>query len=217
MKRVLFTSVILLAAGCFTAGCFTSAAANTKKTLKDGTVIESRVSIIGTGDKVSTIAAEGLFADGSEADLGAGFKSANAAQQSTGIGDTLKGVGSLMQGMAGFMAVAQGVKLPAAAAADDVSAESAPAESRPSMSEVTYSTDGYGGAPGPAGEGVYGRPSCGRCRAYHAAHPEASIINLDDPSNRAAFWAALRRLGFNAANAALPVAVTATDYTQAAK
>ena len=69
----------------------------------DGTKTVSRVSVIGTGDKASQIAAEGLFADGAADDLGAGVKTANASQQSTGIDGTLKGVGDLLGGIAAVM------------------------------------------------------------------------------------------------------------------
>ena len=83
--------------------------------------------------------------------------------------------------------------------------------------QTAYSADGYGGAPGPAGEGVYGRPSCGRCQAYRAAHPDTAIINIDSPANRDDMWAALRLRGFAGQSVALPVRVTADAYTQAAK
>lgn len=86
-----------------------------------------------------------------------------------------------------------------------------------SEAQVVYSTDGYGGSPGASGEGVYGRPSCARCRAYHTAHPDAQIINLDDAANRTSLWAALRRLGFTGSIAGLPVAVTADAYTLGTK
>ena len=107
MKKLISVAAMLAAVG-MVAGCFTSATAYTK-TNPDGTK-ESRVSIIGTGDKTSQIAADGLFADGTSEDLGAGVKKASASQQSTGIGETLTGMGSLMQGMAQFMAASQGVK-----------------------------------------------------------------------------------------------------------
>ncbi len=83
--------------------------------------------------------------------------------------------------------------------------------------EVVYSTDGYGGSPGASGEGIYGRPSCGRCQAYHSAHPDAAIINLDEAANRAAMWAALRRLGFTGSVANLPVVISATSYGMSAQ
>jgi hypothetical protein len=83
--------------------------------------------------------------------------------------------------------------------------------------QTAYSADGYGGSPGPAGEGVYGRPSCGRCQAYRAAHPDTAIINIDSPANRDDMWAALRLRGFAGQSVSLPVRVTADAYTQAAK
>lgn len=83
--------------------------------------------------------------------------------------------------------------------------------------QTAYSADGYGGSPGPAGEGVYGRPSCGRCQAYRAAHPDTAIINIDSPANRDDMWAALRLRGFAGQSVALPVVITPDAYTQAAK
>jgi hypothetical protein len=82
---------------------------------------------------------------------------------------------------------------------------------------TVYDTTGYSGSPGPSGEGVYGRPSCSRCRAYRAAHPDVEITNIDVESNRADLWAALRLRGFTGANVALPVLITETGYTAPAK
>ncbi len=95
MKKLIMFAAMLAAVG-MVAGCFTSATAYTEKTNPDGTKTVSRVSVIGTGDKASQVAAEGLFADGAADDLGAGVKTANANQQSTGIDGTLKGVGDLL-------------------------------------------------------------------------------------------------------------------------
>jgi len=195
-----------------TAGCFTSATAYTKKTAPDGTVTESKVSVVGTGDKVSSVAAEGLFADGTDADLGAGVKKANASQQSTGIDGTLNGLGALMTGMAKFMAAAQGVSISTSTAADaDVAADSIEGvEYIPATK--TYSTAGYDGAPGADGEGVYGCPSCPRCRAWVAARPDEKMIDISQPANMQAMWAALRARGYTGKTAPLPVAITADAY-----
>lgn len=232
MKK-LMTMAGLFAVLAAMTGCLTRASAHTKKTVySDGRVVyESYTSIIGTGDKASEVAGDGMFADGTEEDLGAGFKKGSASQQSTGIKETLEGVGALIGPIAQLAAASQGVPVKAAAQGvkapqvvipdADSSVENSPetvaSAALPAMSEVLYSTDGYGGAPGTAGEGVYGRPSCGRCRAYRAAHPDTQIINLDDPANRAAMWAALRARGFKGTSAALPVAVTEDGYTAAAR
>ena len=127
MKK-LATMFMILAAVAFVSGCLTRATAYTKTTHKDGSVTESVVSVFGTGDKASEIAAEGLFADGTAEDLGAGVKNAKASQQSTGIDGTLTGLGTLMQGMATFMASAQGVKT-ATSAATSVSPQATAAPS----------------------------------------------------------------------------------------
>jgi len=108
MKNV-FYSIMVLTVMAIITGCFTSATAYTKKTASDGTVTESHISIIGTGDKVSQIAAEGMFADGTAEDLGAGVKNASANQQSTGIADALTATSGLLGNVARLMAVSQGV------------------------------------------------------------------------------------------------------------
>jgi len=105
MKKLISVAAVLAAVG-MVAGCFTSATAYTETKHADGSVTVSRVNVIGTGDKASEIAAEGLFADGTADDLGAGVKTASASQTSTGIDGTLAGLGTVLQGMAQFMAAA---------------------------------------------------------------------------------------------------------------
>ena len=61
MKKLIMFAAMLAAVG-MVAGCFTSAKAYTK-VHPDGTR-ESLVRVVGTGDKASEVAAEGLFADG---------------------------------------------------------------------------------------------------------------------------------------------------------
>lgn len=222
--KTLCSIIIMISMLAFVSGCLTRASAHTKKTIyADGRVeYVADTSIVGTGDKASQVAGEGMYADGAETDLGAGFKKGNASQQSTGIGDALTGLGSLLRGLAEFeKAKASGGVLstpPLADSSIESSTSTAVASTAlPAITEVTYSTDGYGGTPGAAGEGIYGRPSCGRCRAYHAAHPDTAIINLDDPGNRKAFWEALGRLKFTGTKVDLPVSITASGYTTAAK
>ena len=209
MKKLIMFVAMLAAVG-MVAGCFTSATAYTEKTNPDGTKTVSRVSVIGTGDKASQVAAEGLFADGAADDLGAGVKTANASQQSSGVKETLEGMGVLLTGIGSLVAKTQG--LPVAATAP-VSTDTAPAVS----AETDHSTEGFSASPGAAGEGVYGRPSCSRCQAYKAAHPDVQMIDIDIAANRAAMWDALRARGYTGTSVALPVAVTADGFTQAAK
>ena len=208
MKMMMFAA--LAAVTGMVAGCFTSATAFTKKTAPDGTVTESKVKIIGTGDKASQIAAEGLFADGAAEDLGAGVKTASASQQSTGIKETLEGMGVLLTGIGSLVAKTQGIPVGAIA---PVSTDTAPAVS----AETDYSTEGFSASPGAAGEGVYGKTSCGRCRAFKTAHPDVPLIDLADAGNKKTMWAALRRLGFKGNDVDLPVVVTATGFTLSAK
>jgi hypothetical protein len=209
MKKMMMFAVCATLIG-MTAGCFTSATAYTETKHADGSVTVSRVNVIGTGDKASEIAAEGLFADGAADDLGAGVKTASANQQSSGVKETLEGMGVLLTGIGSLVAKTQG--LPVAATAP-VSTDTAPAVS----AETDHSTEGFSASPGSAGEGVYGRPSCSRCQAYKAAHPDVQMIDIGVAANRAAMWAALRARGYTGTSVALPVAVTADGYTQSAK
>lgn len=213
MKK-LMTAFAMLAAVSLIAGCFTSATARTKRTVaKDGVVtLESEVSIVGTGDKASEVAAEGLFADGTSEDLGSGVKNAKTSQQSTGIEGTLNGLGDLMGGMAQFMLATQSLKVPAAVAS--VSGESVgETDVKPSAA----SSAGYDAAPGVNWVGVYGRPSCAKCQAYRAAHPDTAIVNIDDAANKTAMWAALENRGFKGSTVALPVQITADGYALGVK
>lgn len=212
MKKLISVAAVLAAVGML-AGCFTSATAYTEKTNPDGTKTVSRVSVIGTGDKASQVAAEGLFADGAADDLGAGVKTASANQKSTGIDGTLKGVGDLLGGIAAVMRAYPAVPTAAAGAAQSVGEilRGTPG------GETVHSAERFTGSPGPAGEGVYGRASCARCQAYAAAHPEAQLIDLDSGANRADMWAALRLRGYAGQSVSLPVSITADGYTQAAR
>lgn len=227
MKKLMTIAGLFAVLAAMT-GCLTRASAHTKKTVySDGRVVyESYTSIIGTGDKASEVAGDGMFADGTEEDLGAGFKKGSANQQSTGIKETLEGVGALIGPIAQLAAASQGVPVKTAAqeggggeisdsrlAIGDSGGESGERET----AQTEYSTDGYGGSPGAAGEGVYGRPSCARCRAYKTAHPEAALINIDEAENKAAMWKALRDRKFTGPGVDLPVEVTAAGYETGAK
>ncbi len=105
--RIMLIAASIAVISAHLCGCFTSAKAYTKTINPDGTETISFVGVVGTGDKASQVAAEGLFADGAPDAFGAGVKSASANQTSTGIDGTLAGLGSLMQGMAQFAAVMQ--------------------------------------------------------------------------------------------------------------
>lgn len=212
MKKALFSIMVMAVVSAFVSGCFTSATAFTKKTASDGTVTESKVKIIGTGDKASQIAADGLFADGASDDLGAGVKTASASQQSTGIKETLEGMGVLLTGIGQLVAKTQGIPIASSAA----SGATVNADTLEASSETVASASGYGGIPGTDGIGVYGQPTCSRCRAYKTAHPETEIIDVRVAANEAALRSALKRLG-HTGSIQLPVEITATGYTTAAK
>ena len=143
---------------------------------------------------------------------GVSFDTANSQQKSAQAIQSLISLGAALAPV-----LAGGA--PAALAPPSAS-QAAPANSG-SVVAVDGDTDadpaGYNGTPGPSGEGVYGRPSCSRCQAYRAAHPDVAVINIDDASNRDDLWAALRLRGFTGANVSLPVLITADGYTQAAR
>ena len=143
---------------------------------------------------------------------GVSFDTANSQQQSAQAIQSLISLGAALAPV-----LAGGA--PAALAPPSAS-QAAPANSG-SVVAVDGDTDadpaGYNGTPGPSGEGIYGRPSCSRCQAYRAAHPDVAVINIDDASNRDDLWAALRLRGFTGANVSLPVLITADGYTQAAR
>lgn len=209
MKKVMMFATLAAVAG-MTAGCFTKAVAYTK-TNPDGSK-ESKVSIVGTGDKASKIAAEGLFADGASDDLGAGVKTASASQQSTGIKETLEGMGVLLTGIGQLVAKTQGIPI----ASSSASGATVNADTLEASSETVAAASGYGGIPGTDGIGVYGQPTCSRCRAYKTAHPETEIIDVRVAANEAALRSALALHG-HTGSISLPVEITATGYTQAAK
>lgn len=129
---------------------------------------------------------------------------------SSGEADMGKILGNLL--LLGLQSQGIPVK-PQASEASPGSSDTAPSDT----SSDTYIINSYTGTPGPAGEGVYGNSSCSRCRAYQAAHPDTQLINLAEPDNRTAMWAALKRLGYTGTVVSLPVLITADAYTLQAK
>jgi len=131
--------------------------------------------------------------------------------------------GKLIDGLIAIGEIAARAKTGAAPAPDTAAPAAA---GGPDLTDLSDDSDdssdrepakGYAGKPGASGEGVYGRPSCSRCRAYLAAHPEAEIIDIDSAGNRADMWAALRLRGYAGQSVSLPVSITADGYTQAAR
>jgi hypothetical protein len=137
----------------------------------------SKVKIIGTGDKASQIASEGLFADGTAEDLGAGVKTASASQTSTGIDGTLAGLGTVLQGMAQFMAASHG---PVAAGNGTQSASVASeAGSAQSISEIVRGPSGdrsaVSGVGGATVAIIGNRETCAYCRTLWAGIDAAAL------------------------------------------
>lgn len=96
MKKILditmmttLTTIVAFMMLMVMAGC-TSVKATTTKTNPDGTSTKSYVHLYGFGDKNSSIAGEGVFADGADDDLGAGVKSATGTQESSGVADMFR-------------------------------------------------------------------------------------------------------------------------------
>ena len=215
MKKLISVAAMLAAVG-MVAGCFTSATAYTETKHADGSVTVSKVKVIGTGDKASQVAADGLFADGTQEDLGAGVKTASANQKSTGIDGTLKGVGDLLGGIAAVMQAYPAVPTAAAGAAQTSAVDGG----YTFAAATTYDTapTEYNGVPGENGIGVYGRSGCGRCAAYAAAHPDIAIIDIGNEQYRKTMWDTLKgRFKFTGTNVNLPVVITADGFTQAAR
>lgn len=172
------------------------------------TVVASATTLkIGLGTKeATTIGAYKLSADG-------GLSIDNLDTKSDSSAVLLQAITLGAQLGAGRLGVPLTVREDSAAQApSDMSSPSDPSDA-----PIAYSPEGYTGVPGPVGEGVYGWPACSRCRAYLADHPEAKIINIDDPGNRADMWTALRLRGYTAATAPLPILITATAYTTSAR
>jgi len=139
----------------------------------------------------------------------------SSGQQSSGkVIDGIIAIGEIAARMKGLPVAGAAAAASAASGSLTASADVAPPEDD---AQTVYSAAGYAGEPGPGGEGVYGRPSCARCRAYRAAHPEVAIVNIDDAGNRADMWAALRLRGHTGSSVSLPVQITADGYIQAAK
>ena len=194
--------VILLSIMGLLVGCFTAATARTTKTMPDGTVTESYVRVMGTGDKVSQMAAEGLFADGTDEDLGAGVKKASASQQSTGIDGTLNGLGQLMTGMAKFMAATQGGRVPGVPALPPAASQDESAD----VADTSVAPDGIIAAKAAEAKAagkplvvIAGNTGCGYCSTLDAkisadktflARTDIVLYRETSPwsSNQAAKW-----------------------------
>ncbi|MDD2349642.1 MAG: hypothetical protein PHS50_15445 [Kiritimatiellae bacterium] len=205
--RAAKASLALVALGLAATGCVAIRATSDAEkagVLAFGTGADSAAAL-------ANVAVNGAPTEGGDS-AGVSFDSGHTQQQ------TQQAIQSLITLGAALAPVLAG-GAPAALAPPSAS-QAAPANSG-SVVAVDGDTDadpaGYNGTPGPSGEGIYGRPSCSRCQAYRAAHPDVAVINIDDAFNRDDLLAALRLRGFTGATVALPVAVTADGYTTNAK
>ena len=187
------------------AGCMTSVRSTWDQS-PDGAV-HAAVSVLSSGTQSEALAKG--FDTGPQGSI---LEDARGKQDSTAAVAALRDiVVALAPIMAGRTAA------PAAEAGDAAQTAYAPGNGAAADARTAYAPDGYTGTPGPAGEGVYGSPACGRCRAYRAAHPDVVLINTDMPGNLADLFAALRLRGYTRPDAPLPVVVTADGYTLSAK
>lgn len=217
MKKLYSLFAIMGLLACVT-GCFTKAAAHARQTTSpDGTItLESDISIVGTGDKASQVAADGMFADGAADTLGAGVKNASASQQSTGIKETFEGMGTFMGGLGQFMAASQGIQKPVGVKPSSDEAAAIPGVAQAEALEALDSLAAATPAAGPrsviAGEGVPliailgNRSTCPQCRALWAnLDPGAmatelcgtSIVDADKSENAAAYTSFRPKGGFS--------------------
>lgn len=201
---VMCLAILTLISGCATA--LVRNHATFEKTGPDG-VTEKRTAINtirAFGDRAVEQNLKGSLADATEEDLSAGISEANQKSEAGVIAAGLFNV--LGKGIEAATAYFGTKTLPVAQDASvDVDTAS-----------IVYSTDGYGATPAEDGSGVYGRPSCSRCKAYKLAH-DTEFVNIDTASNRLAMWAALRARGYAGSSVALPVVIGATGFTQAAQ
>ena len=167
--RTMAVLAALAAAAFMAAGCVTRVTARTRSNTDGST--ESYVTVLGTGDKASDVASEGLFADGTRETLGAGVANAKASQQSTGIDGALAAAGNLFaQGVQAGMA-AYGLRAaPAAGTRDPPVYAPAPATAPLSAPLSAVSGDGYGFV------AVLGnRATCPLCRSLWAGLDAAAL------------------------------------------
>lgn len=214
-KRYAIIGTAAMAGFAALTGCMTSVKS---KWEQDTTgTIRAEVSVLSTGTQSEALAKG--FDAGPQGSI---LEDASGKQDSTtvvaAIRDVFVAFAPLMNTLAGGASGA--ARAPAAAPQSEGGAQSVSETLRDppdADAQTAYAPDGYSAAPGPGGEGVYGSPSCGRCRAYRAAHPEANLINTDAPGNLADLFAALRLRGYTGKSVSLPVSITADGYTQAAR
>jgi hypothetical protein len=199
-------ALTLTAAAAILSGCVALRADSDEK--------GASVYAVGWGaDSATQLANVAVTGPGADTATGVSFDSGHSTQQTTQVLQSLISLGAAL-------APVLRASAPAVSAERDADTQAVPADPSSALTDDTqtaYSLDGYGGSPGASGAGVYGRPSCSRCRAYRTAHPDSEIINVDAAANASAMWAALRARGFAASSVSLPVSVEADSYTQPAK
>ncbi len=198
VDRAAKASLVLIALALAVSGCVAIRATS------DGE--KAGVLAFGTGADsaaaLANVAVNGAPTEGGES-AGVSFDSGSSRQQSLQALQGLIALGALL-----------GPHLPQAAA---VSGAASVCQQPAAVSAPVLDAEGFRASPGPAGEGVYGRPECGLCQSYRAAHQNAELINVNVDASNAAMWKALRDRGFTGSTFRLPVVVTADGYTTNAK
>ncbi len=189
------------------AGCFTAANALTERFDPETgkRIARSRVNVVGTGDKASQVAAEGMYADGEQDDLGAGVRKATASQESSGMGEVARVLAS------GLVAATTGREIapspnaqPAGGGGDtDYLFAGSTTGQNPTQTQA-----GFTAQPGEGGVGVYGTPDCGYCRAYLQTHGGEMI---DYWQHRQTALAALKERGYSG-TVQFPLEITVDSY-----
>ena len=109
MKKYNYMMMIIAAIGIAgLSGCGTIAYTESEKTSPDGQVTRTKAKVMGFGDKAAQVAAEGMFSDGTDEDLGSGFAKAKATQESSGVADTLVAFGGIAKAFFEMGAQSQG-------------------------------------------------------------------------------------------------------------
>jgi len=180
MKRVMMMVAAVSACGML-AGCFTSATAYTETKHTDGSVTVSKVKVIGTGDKASQVAAEGLFADGTAEDLGAGVRTASASQTSTGIDGTLNGVANILLGVERLVAFKQGMQTEQVVARPPLDSVSSSASvATVATGAVLSGKVAEAKSAGKALVVVAENPACSYCAKFDAAVASSTLATRND-------------------------------------
>lgn len=209
MRQKLMALTAMLAMAFYATGCFTVATASTETKNPDGTYAISKVKVLGTGDKASEVAADGLFADGDPGALGAGVEKAKAKQESTGVEGTIAAMGNLMSGMAQFMVAVRSPNGEYSIGAG-LGNTSSPVAAAPADSTQLRAKQEEAKSLGKTLIVIAGNPQCGYCRQFDEAFAASGIAQRNDVIvyNESSPWASNAALSWTGGGNAPIVRVT---------